>query len=172
MFGVKKCSMKRVVSRVLPPVVAVAACVWAACGPNPPSFDDGDPSDWVFNIPTSCCCTRAIVIAVAITGDRCPEGFTEAPADMCPGGANYPNEICDTNWRDAGAPPDASGDATADANGGDAGLDGGPGFCCCNGPETAPPLDSDGGPACPDGFTRLSPDLCPGGKNYPNGMCG
>ncbi|MBI5527067.1 MAG: hypothetical protein HY897_12095 [Deltaproteobacteria bacterium] len=150
---------------------ALAAIVWAACGPNPPSFDEGSPSGGGFNLPTSCCCMRDIVMGAAIGGNRCPDGYTEAPADRCPGGANYPNDVCDTDWKDAGAPEDAAADSGADA-GGDTGFDAGPGFCCCNGPDVAPPIDADGGPACPDGFNNLTPDLCPGGDNYPNGLCG
>ena len=136
---------------------------FAACGQHEPSFDDGtDPGFPTTGSRSACCCKDNVsVIAINRPGtDQCPVGFTYADPGRCPGGAQYPNDVCDLHRVvDGGTASDAGGDA-------------GPGFCCCSGPTVADPVMEDGGLICPSGLNKLTPDLCPGGANYPNGLCG
>lgn len=140
-----------------------AALAIHACGPKEPGFGDGEFVD-----PGSrkdCCCREGNILTAnagsAGSVEACPPGYSyHAPAE-CPGGASYPNASCDFDWHDAGTQaPDGGDDGGAAA------------FCCCAGLQTTPPIDADGGPGCPDGYQKLTPDLCPGGANYPNGLCG
>ena len=152
--------------------VALAAVVAAyACGPKAPSFDDGSGTTGTGSTSSDCCCKDDMIVVAMSGTETCPPGFTHNAADRCPHGANYPNESCNFNWVDAGAAPvdDGGADSCGDASAEDCG---GGGFCCCAGAQTANPVADDGGLGCPEGYLKLTPDLCPGGKNYPNGMCG
>lgn len=157
-----------VVMAVLLGAAAIGVALWvSACGPREPGFDDGTYSD-----PGSrkdCCCHEGNILAAYAGGggskDACPPGFTYHSPSDCPGGLGYPNASCNFDWHDAGTPAPDAGDAGGDDGGASA-------FCCCAGLQTTPPVDADGGPGCPDGYQKLTPDLCPGGANYPNGLCG
>ena len=134
-----------------------AGLAMLSCGQHAPGFSDDEVAAGSGS-RKDCCCREANVL-MPYAGDgkeACPPGFAyHSPVD-CPGGMNYPHGGCDFDWHDAGTPDDG----------------GAPEFCCCAGAQTAPPVAVDGGMGCPASYQKLTLDLCPGGANYPNGMCG